>query len=78
MARSEPAEWELAAEILSLEREARRLSAVRRKLHDRIDAGYGNEATEEREREVSYQRIELHRRIDALRELLVADAQLRQ
>ncbi len=52
-----------------LEREERRVSALRRKLHDRI-AFFPDETGElvRQEREVSQQRRELHRRIDELRE----------
>ena len=61
---------ELRAELTQLEAEEQRLSAERKSLHNKIDFGYGNEATREREREVSDKRQELHRRIDALRERL--------
>jgi uncharacterized protein YlxW (UPF0749 family) len=60
----------LRAELARLEAEEQRLSAERKSLHNKIDFGYGNEATREREREVSDERQELHRRIDALRERL--------
>jgi hypothetical protein len=70
MATGQPPEWEeLVVEIAHLEHEERHLSAVRRKLHDRIDLGYSDEHTRERERQVSDQRRELQRRIDTLREL---------
>ena len=58
---------ELAAEISRLEVEEAALSRVRKRLHDRIDGGLANESTHRQEREVSDQRRELHRRIDALR-----------
>ena len=58
---------ELAAELARLEREERELSAVRARLHDRIDLGFPNELTAKRERQVSDERRALHRRIDALR-----------
>jgi uncharacterized protein YlxW (UPF0749 family) len=60
----------LRAELARLEAEEQRLSAERKSLHNKIDFGYGNEATREREREVSDERQKLHRRIDALRERL--------
>ena len=58
---------ELLAELSHLEQEERALSAVRAKLHDRIDLGYPNELTLARERQVSDERRALHHRIDALR-----------
>jgi hypothetical protein len=58
---------ELAAELARLEHEERALSAVRAKLHDRIDLGFPNELTSARERQVSDERRALHARIDALR-----------
>jgi uncharacterized protein YlxW (UPF0749 family) len=61
---------ELREELAALEAEEARLSAERRRLHNQIDYGYGNETTRAREREVSDARRELHERIDALRELL--------
>jgi hypothetical protein len=42
------------------------LSAQRRHLHTQIDLGYGSESTRAREREVSDERRQLHRRIDEL------------
>jgi hypothetical protein len=56
----------LLGELVRLEREEREVSALRRKLHDRL-ASFPNPATEARERELSAQRRELHRRIDELR-----------
>jgi hypothetical protein len=68
MAGQEPPDFnELVAELERLERDERGLSALRRKLHDQIDLGFPNESTWERERHVSDKRLELHRRIDALR-----------
>jgi hypothetical protein len=58
---------DLLAELSQLEQEERALSAVRAKLHDRIDLGFPNELTIARERQVSDERRALHRRIDALR-----------
>jgi hypothetical protein len=46
------------------------VSAERRRLHQQIDFGYATETTRAREREVSDERHELHRRIDELRGLL--------
>jgi hypothetical protein len=58
---------DLFVELSRLEQEERALSAVRAKLHDRIDLGYPNELTKARERQVSDERRALHGRIDALR-----------
>jgi len=60
----------LREELAALEAEERQVSAERRRLHDQIDRGFGQEATRVREREVSDLRRELHRRIDTLRERL--------
>jgi hypothetical protein len=57
----------LRVELAALVREERELSEVRRKLHERIDAGFANEVTIARERQVSDERLALHRRIDTLR-----------
>jgi hypothetical protein len=62
----------LRAELARLEAEEKLLSAERKSLHNKIDFGYGTEATRAREREVSDERHELHRRIDALREQLAS------
>ena len=59
----------IAAELLALEREERRLSELRRRLHEQIDNGFPNEFTIAREREVSDRRREVHARIDALVQL---------
>ena len=56
----------IAAELLALEREERRLSELRRRLHEQIDNGFPNELTIAREREVSDRRREVHARIDSL------------
>lgn len=56
----------MVQELLTLEREEREVSALRRKLHERLDS-FPNEVTQRREREVSKHRRELHGRIDALR-----------
>jgi hypothetical protein len=63
------AERTLAAELIALEREEREVSALRRKLHERL-ASFPNPLTEEREREISRHRRELHQRIDLLRDEL--------
>ena len=60
----------LREELAPLEAEEVRVSAERRRLHDRIDAGFGSDSARAREREVSDERRDLHRRIDTLRELL--------
>jgi len=63
------AERTLAAELIALEREEREVSALRRKLHERL-ASFPNPVTEERERHVSRHRGELHQRVDLLRDEL--------
>jgi uncharacterized protein YlxW (UPF0749 family) len=57
----------LRAELAQLVAEEERLSAERRRLHDKIDFGFGTDDTRAREREVSDARQELHGRIGALR-----------
>lgn len=57
---------QLQALLAHLEVEEREVSALRRKLHDRL-ASFPNEATQEREREISRKRRELHAQIDELR-----------
>lgn len=59
-------EAELRTRLEKLEAEEREISALRRKLHDRL-ASFPNDVTEQHEREVSKQRRELHVQIDALR-----------
>jgi hypothetical protein len=61
---------ELRQELATLEATEMRISAERRRLHDKIDYGFADEATHAREREVSAERRQLHQRIDALREIL--------
>jgi 50S ribosomal subunit-associated GTPase HflX len=56
----------MIVELEQLEHQERKVSAFRRRLHDRLDS-YPNEFTAAREREVSAKRRSLHRRIDALR-----------
>ena len=63
---------ELYAELARLQAEEAKVSAVRDRLHHQIDFGFGSERTKDREREVSDERQELHRRIDALRTKLRA------
>jgi hypothetical protein len=52
--------------LVDLERRERQVSALRRKLHDRLDS-FPNELTVAHERRLSAERRALHRRIDALR-----------
>jgi uncharacterized protein YlxW (UPF0749 family) len=68
----EPGILDLRAELTQLEAQEAMLSAQRRHLHNQIDYGYATDATRGREREVSDERRQLHRRIDELRELLAA------
>jgi hypothetical protein len=63
---------ELHAQLARLQAEEAKLSAVRDRLHHQIDFGFGSEATRDREREISDERQDLHRRIDALRAQLRA------
>jgi chromosome segregation ATPase len=63
---------DLRGELAHLEAEEARLSAVRRHLQRQIDFGFETATARDREREVSDERRELHRRIDALKELLRA------
>jgi regulator of replication initiation timing len=62
----------LRAELAKLMAEEERLSAERKRLHDKIDYGFGTDDTREREREVSDARQDLHQRIDALRQRIGA------
>ena len=61
---------DLQSELTELEAEEARLSAERGRLHDKIDFGFGTAGTKEREREISDARLDIHRRIDALKERL--------
>jgi chromosome segregation ATPase len=63
---------DLREELADLEAQAARLSQVRRHLQHQIDFGFETATTRDREREVSDERNELHRRIDSLRETLRA------
>ena len=57
----------LLTELEGLEREERELSALREKLHERLDRGFANDAVKAQEREVSDRRRAVHRQIDELR-----------
>jgi hypothetical protein len=59
----------LAIELVQLERRELEISALRRKLHDRLNS-FPNEFTLRRERELSDERRAIHRRIDELKALL--------
>jgi chromosome segregation ATPase len=61
---------DLRRELTDLETEEARLSAVRRHLQHQIDFGFESATTRDREREISDERQEIHRRIDSVRELL--------
>ena len=67
----DPAENELIAQLARLELEESDVSSRRRKVHDRI-AIFPSPALLETERELSMQRRDLHRRIDAARTELAA------
>jgi hypothetical protein len=56
----------MIVELEQLEHQERKVSAVRRQLHDRLDS-FPNEATAARERKVSDARRALHKRIDSLK-----------
>ena len=64
-----PGERELAVELLALERDECQVSALRRKLHARL-ASFPNPLTQQRERELSLHRRQLHARIDLVRDEL--------
>jgi hypothetical protein len=57
---------ELEARLEKLEQEEREVSALRRKLHERL-ASFPNEIVIEQERQLSRRRRELHQEIDELR-----------
>jgi len=59
---------DLRRELARLEAEEARLSLMRGHLQHQIDFGFETTSTRDREREVSAERLELHRRIDALKE----------
>ena len=56
----------MIVELEQLEQQERKVSAIRRQLHDRLDS-FPNDATMAKERKVSDARRALHKRIDALR-----------
>ena len=61
---------DLRRELALLEAEEARVSTMRGHLQHQIDFGFETASTRDREREVSDERQELHRRIDALRDRL--------
>jgi hypothetical protein len=56
----------MIVELERLEQQERKVSAMRRQLHDRLDA-FPNEPTLVKERKISDARRALHKRIDALK-----------
>lgn len=58
---------DLRKELSRLEDEEAKLSAIRERLQHQIDFGFESETARAREREVSDERRELHRRIDSIR-----------
>ncbi len=56
----------MTLELEHLEHREKEVSALRRRLHDRLDS-FPNEVTGAREQALSAERQELHRRIDELR-----------
>ena len=69
---AEPSLDDLRRELAILEAEEAQLSAKRKLLQHQIDFGFESSTSRDREREVSDERRELHRRIEALRERLRA------
>lgn len=61
---------DLRRELAGLEADEARVSALRGRLQHQIDFGFETTSTRDRERDVSAERLELHRRIDALKERL--------
>ena len=57
----------IRAELEVLEAEEREISAIRRKMHERIDLGFPTDLLIQQEHKLSKERRELHGRIDALR-----------
>ena len=55
------------SELERLESEEREISAIRRKMHERIDRGFPTELLIQQEQKLSKERRELHVRIDTLR-----------
>jgi hypothetical protein len=64
----------MIVELEQLEHQERKVSALRRRLHDRLDA-FPNDVTAAREREISAKRRDLHERIDSLRSQLDLNGQ---
>ena len=62
-------EAELRARLVELQDEEAAVSAQRTKLHERL-ASFSNAVAEEKERELSVKRRELHAEIDRIRGLL--------
>ena len=62
-------EAELRARLVELQDEEAAVSAQRSKLHERL-ASFSNAVAQERERELSTRRRELHAEIDRIRGLL--------
>jgi hypothetical protein len=56
----------MIVELEQLEQQERKVSATRRRLHDRLDS-FPNEVTAAKERQISAARRELHKRIDSLK-----------
>jgi hypothetical protein len=55
------------SELEQLESDEREISAIRRKMHERIDCGFPTELLIQQEQKLSKERRELHARIDLLR-----------
>ena len=67
-----PTTDDLRQELAALEARAAQLSQMRSHLQHQIDFGFETSSTREREREISDERNELHRRIDLLKATLRA------
>jgi hypothetical protein len=67
MCASDTGALDLVERLEILIADERRLSALRRRLHDQIDGGFPNPAVVAAEQRVSAERRLLHERIDALR-----------
>ena len=57
----------MRTELATLETEEREISAIRRKMHERIDRGFPTDLLIQQEQKLSAERRALHGRIDALR-----------
>jgi len=57
----------IRAELELLEAEEKEISAIRRKMHERIDLGFPTDLLIQQEQKLSKERRDLHARIDALR-----------